>query len=108
VKCISLWQPWAMLWLLSDPDEKVFETRGWYTSYRGPLLVHAAKKKDGEILDFLGSSGFRRVLESRGMSRADIAFGAIIDLHAIHGGGRSRGYAVFSSSATDSWLARAL
>ena len=38
---ISLWQPHASLWL---SVAKVHETRGWATKYRGPLLVHAAKR----------------------------------------------------------------
>lgn len=41
LKAISLWQPWASLWLT---PRKVHETRHWATSYRGPLLVHAAKR----------------------------------------------------------------
>lgn len=41
IKVISLWQPWASLWL---SDDKVHETRHWYTSHRGSLAVHAAKK----------------------------------------------------------------
>jgi len=78
VKAISLWQPWATLWLLSNPDEKVFETRHWGTSYRGPLLVHAAKKKDGEVKEFLGASGVIRTLHAHGLEVSDLAFGAII------------------------------
>lgn len=41
MKAISLWQPWASLWL---SGRKVHETRCWSTSYRGPLYIHAAKK----------------------------------------------------------------
>lgn len=41
MKAISLWQPWASLWL---SPRKVHETRHWYTRHRGPLVVHAAKK----------------------------------------------------------------
>lgn len=37
---ISLWQPWASLWL----GPKVHETRHWPTRYRGLLHVHAAKR----------------------------------------------------------------
>lgn len=40
--CLSLWQPWARLWL----EVKNVENRGWYSAYRGPLLVHAAKRFD--------------------------------------------------------------
>lgn len=41
MKALSLWQPWASLWLTSA---KIHETREWKTAYRGPLLVHAAKR----------------------------------------------------------------
>lgn len=40
MKTISLWQPWASLWLT---PAKIHETRHWKTPYIGPLGVHAAK-----------------------------------------------------------------
>ena len=46
MKAISLWQPWASLWI-SDP--KVHETRHWPTSYRGWLVVHAAKRRIDDL-----------------------------------------------------------
>jgi activating signal cointegrator 1 len=46
MRCISLWQPWALLYLT---PAKEFETRHWSTRYRGPLLIHAAKRKVGDI-----------------------------------------------------------
>lgn len=44
MKALSLWQPWASLMMT---PRKRFETRSWATSYRGPLLIHAAKTKKG-------------------------------------------------------------
>lgn len=49
IKALSLWQPWASLCCISHPDDaarsvKGFETRGWSTRYRGPLLIHAAQR----------------------------------------------------------------
>lgn len=46
VKALTLWQPWAAL---VEHGHKTIETRSWATSYRGPLIVHAASKgpKDG-------------------------------------------------------------
>ena len=44
MKAISLWQPWASAMVLGW---KRNETRHWRTSYRGPLLIHAAKKVVG-------------------------------------------------------------
>ena len=78
MRAISLWQPWATLWLLSDPDEKVFETRSWYTSYRGELLVHAAKKRDGEVREFLQARGVHERLAAHGLTVADLNYGALI------------------------------
>lgn len=57
MKAISLWQPWASAIALGF---KTHETRHWETLYRGPIAIHAAKKKfvigrqycaDGEWLD---------------------------------------------------------
>jgi len=42
VKALSLWQPWATL---IANGAKQIETRSWSTSYRGPILIHAAKRK---------------------------------------------------------------
>lgn len=43
MKAITIWQPYATLIVLGL---KRFETRCWGTSYRGPLVIHAAKKWD--------------------------------------------------------------
>lgn len=42
MKALSLWQPHAAAIMLGL---KPWETRGWDTSYRGPLAIHAAKKE---------------------------------------------------------------
>jgi hypothetical protein len=42
VKAISLWQPWASF---IASGAKRIETRSWATSYRGPIAIHAAKRK---------------------------------------------------------------
>lgn len=39
MKALSLWQPWASLVAFGA---KKYETRGWHTRYRGPLLIHAS------------------------------------------------------------------
>lgn len=41
MKALTILQPWASLIIWG---EKNFETRGWRTSYRGLLAIHAAKK----------------------------------------------------------------
>lgn len=43
MKAITIWQPYATLIMLGL---KQYETRSWGTSYRGPLIIHAAKKWD--------------------------------------------------------------
>lgn len=42
MKCITLHQPWASL---MATGVKKIETRSWKTSYRGPLAIHASKRK---------------------------------------------------------------
>lgn len=40
MKVLTLTQPWATL---VATGHKLIETRSWYTKYRGPLAIHAAK-----------------------------------------------------------------
>lgn len=60
-KAITLWQPWATLVLLGL---KRYETRSWPTSYRGPLVIHAAARPvqqeecNPEIIEALQKAGF--------------------------------------------------
>lgn len=60
MKAISLWQPWASLIVQGD---KEYETRGWYTGYRGPLLIHAAKRVVLKELDALDCPYFQEALK---------------------------------------------
>ena len=46
MKAITIRQPWATLIVSLDGSGrplKAAETRGWKTSYRGPLAIHAGK-----------------------------------------------------------------
>jgi hypothetical protein len=45
---LTLWQPWASLLAIGA---KEYETRGWATSYRGPIAIHAAKKLTSSVVD---------------------------------------------------------
>lgn len=45
-RALSLWQPWASLIALGV---KTIETRSWNTYYRGPLAIHAAKRKPEQV-----------------------------------------------------------
>jgi hypothetical protein len=51
IKTISLHQPWGSF--VTD-SLKQFETRGWQTSHRGLLAIHAAKKWDDEQQEITG------------------------------------------------------
>lgn len=43
MKAISLWEPWATAIAI---ELKQIETRHWFTSYRGPVAIHAAKTRE--------------------------------------------------------------
>jgi len=76
MKCLSLWQPWATLIAIGA---KRIETRSWETPYRGPLLIHAAKRHDGDSLSLIADEPFRRALINERRSLiCDLPFGAII------------------------------
>lgn len=55
MKAITIWQPWASLLAIGA---KQYETRSWETKYRGPIAIHAAKKR------FNTDSHFNRELYS--------------------------------------------
>ena len=55
MKIITLWQPWASLIAYGL---KRYETRSWPTTYRGPLLIHAAKRP------FVSADGAKTVCAS--------------------------------------------
>lgn len=66
MKAISLWQPWATL---VAHGLKHFETRSWYTGYRGTIAIHAAKRParydelNGVITQGLFGIGYQRLNE---------------------------------------------
>lgn len=45
MKALSIQQPWA--WLIAS-GHKDIENRTWHTGFRGPVLIHAGKRFDGE------------------------------------------------------------
>ena len=50
MRAISLWQPWASVVALGS---KRIETRHWSTGHRGPLAIHAAKRRvRGELIHY--------------------------------------------------------
>lgn len=72
MRAISIWQPWASLYL---GPAKQYETRHWSTRYRGPLLIHASKRRVGALDPLLEA-----MLASRldPQWRGSLAYGAII------------------------------
>jgi len=50
MKALSIRQPWA--WAILNLGKDI-ENRKWKTNYRGPLLIHAAKKIDVDGLEYL-------------------------------------------------------
>lgn len=76
MKCISLWQPWATLIIIGA---KHYETRSWWTSYRGPLLIHASKKLDEDSLSLCLDEPFRSALVAAGIQKiGDLPRGFIL------------------------------
>ncbi len=82
MKCISLWQPWATLFVTGA---KKIETRSWATRYKGWIAIHAAKKWDAELRGicyqppFLEAiyKGDRELFKSKTVDQL-LPFGAII------------------------------
>ena len=67
MKTLSVTHPWAQLIVIGA---KQFETRSWTTTYRGPLLIHAAKNFPGYAKDFC--------ISVIGLRPTELPFGAII------------------------------
>jgi len=69
VKAISLTQPWASLVTIGA---KRIETRSWWTSYRGPLAIHAAMRYPADAQDFTYSEIARKCLSPHFLMHSDI------------------------------------
>ena len=65
LKAISLWQPWASLWVA---QMKINETRSWATSYKGPLAVHAARYESAELKLMCNEEPFKTALRELGFT----------------------------------------
>jgi hypothetical protein len=69
MRALSVRQPWA--WLITQGIKDV-ENRSWRTSYRGPLLIHAARRLiPGDVDQVEQQFGLR-------VPREQLALGAII------------------------------
>lgn len=73
---ISLTQPWATLMAL---DAKRIETRGWRTSFRGWLAIHAAKGFPKDCQALCSNTVFRETLWAGGLYKVQsLPLGAVI------------------------------
>lgn len=78
MKALSLWQPHASAIMLGL---KIYETRGWDTSYRGPLAIHAAKKTFREKdYDWNWFQEARKRLSLAGMPLWRLPYGKIVGI----------------------------
>lgn len=84
MKAVTVWQPWATLLALR---EKVHETRGRRTHYRGPIAIHAAKYIDREACE---EPGIKATLARHGYTVDSLPTGAVVavadlvDCWAVH------------------------
>jgi len=70
MKTLSIMQPWA--WLIAQGIKPV-ENRGWMSSYRGPLLIHASKTFDWQGLPAIADIDeaiYHRTLQHFGLDPA--------------------------------------
>jgi hypothetical protein len=81
IKCLTIRQPWA--WAIIHAGKDI-ENRTWATSYRGPLLIHAARGMthdeytDGSL--FINKITSRKEPSFRTPIPGDLEFGGIIGL----------------------------
>lgn len=82
MKAITLTQPWASLVAFG---EKRIETRGWPTSYRGPIAIHAAKgladpiRNEDGLREWMLQEPFAAALARHGVTVAEqLPRGAIV------------------------------
>lgn len=81
MKALSLTQPWASLVCLGA---KKIETRSWYTSYRGPLLIHASKSYPKWAKDFTHREPFYSALRPHGnYAYPELVCGQIIGMCSV-------------------------
>lgn len=89
MKAISLWQPYASL---VAHGLKRIETRSWSTSYRGPVLIHAARRYEVDVYHTL----WQRFPEVRDAWLGEPPRGALVavarlaDVRPMAWGGRPR------------------
>jgi len=69
MKVITLWEPWASLIAIGA---KRFETRSWYTQYKGEIAIHAAK------VEKYPPAGVKAVMRQVGLDPLTLPYGKIV------------------------------
>ena len=92
LKALTLTQPWASLVALR---EKTIETRSWYTSYRGDLVIHAAKGFPRDAQELCRFPDFAKALHGQTAKELPLSKGLCVvrvlacikttELHKVHG-----------------------
>lgn len=72
---LSLYNPWAYLAAIG---EKEWETRGWYTYYRGPIAIHSTVIFPHPARALCLQQPFKRVLMKAGIE-------SVADLYVLRG-----------------------
>ena len=80
MKALTLWQPWATLIAIGA---KGIETRSWFTHYRGPLAIHAAKTFWGEDRRRCFLPPFSTVLAAHDLTPDILPLGKIVCLASL-------------------------
>lgn len=76
MKALTLTQPWATLVAIGA---KRVETRGWYTRYRGPVAIHAARGFPPEARALCARWVFQDALwRANYMSAGELPLGAVL------------------------------
>src|SRR5689334_18965389 len=85
LKCLSIRPPSAQWFFMSDAfrshniPPKLVENRDWTTNYRGPLLIHASRTFEQEVLDAY-TSHFPQLADCIPLDEKDYVKGAILGI----------------------------
>lgn len=102
MKCLSLWQPWASVVFENDHKGipvKPDETRPWWTGIRGPLAIHASKRK----MTHDEAGYFQPMLSVFGLRWHELPLGVIIGTVEVVGCSTTQSVAPFRSQAQLMW-----
>ncbi len=69
IQAVSILQPWATLIFAGA---KRFETRGWHTTHRGPLAIHAGRRLPREARALCRREPFAGLLRRTGWTDPDL------------------------------------